>query len=207
VFVSDDAAVNRWAGATEFRAAFTRVFGDAACGADPDSITLAWLDSPVGPLLVGASAQAVVLLEFTSPAGVEAQLRSVQRRHSAVITAGSNALTESLRLQLAEYFAGQRREFTLPLEYPGTAFQRRVWSMLLTIPYGSTWSYLDVATRLGDPAATRAVGTANGTNHIAIIIPCHRVVNASGALGGYGGGLWRKQLLLDLESGQGRLMV
>jgi O-6-methylguanine DNA methyltransferase len=78
--------------------------------------------------------------------------------------------------------------------------------MLLTIPYGQTWSYLDMARALGDPKATRAVGTTNGLNRIAIVIPCHRVINANGELGGYGGGLWRKQILLDLERGQGQLL-
>jgi len=82
-----------------------------------------------------------------------------------------------------------------------------VWSTLLAIPYGQTWSYLDVALRIGDAGATRAVGTANGLNEIAIVIPCHRVINANGALGGYGGGLWRKRLLLDLELGQASLAL
>jgi methylated-DNA-[protein]-cysteine S-methyltransferase len=115
-------------------------------------------------------------------------------------------MTFALRTQLAEYFAGQRREFTLPLSYTGSQFQRRVWLSLLKIPYGQTWSYLDVARDVGDCAATRAVGAANGSNDIAIVIPCHRVINAGGSLGGYGGGSWRKQRLLDLECGQGRLI-
>jgi O-6-methylguanine DNA methyltransferase len=87
----------------------------------------------------------------------------------------------------------------------GTPFQEQVWRTLLEIPYGVTWSYRDVATRIGLPGATRAVGTANGMNRIAIVIPCHRVVNADGKLGGYGGGVWRKQHLLDLERGQRRI--
>ena len=93
----------------------------------------------------------------------------------------------------------------MPLLYPGTSFQQQVWLALLQIGYGQTWSYLDLARRIGDLNATRAVGMANGANPIAIVIPCHRVVNANGELGGYGGGLWRKRILLDLERGQGRL--
>jgi O-6-methylguanine DNA methyltransferase len=89
----------------------------------------------------------------------------------------------------------------------GTPFQERVWQALLTIPYGDTCSYRDLAERIGQSGATRAVGTANGMNRIAIVIPCHRVVNADGRLGGYGGGVWRKQLLLDLERGQRSLAV
>lgn len=123
------------------------------------------------------------------------------------VAPGSNRWLEALRRQLAEYFAGQRRGFELPLHYPGTAFQERVWERLLQIPYGETWSYRELALQVGDAKASRAVGMANGTNRIAIVIPCHRVVNSNGTLGGYGGGPWRKRLLLDLERGQGELLA
>jgi O-6-methylguanine DNA methyltransferase len=112
---------------------------------------------------------------------------------------------ERLGQELKEYFGGERRAFSSELLYPGTSFQERVWSALREIPYGETWSYKDLAVRVGDVLATRAVGAANGENPIAIVIPCHRVINSSGDLGGYGGGLWRKRILLDLERGQGRL--
>ncbi len=105
----------------------------------------------------------------------------------------------ALRTQLAEYFAGERREFGLPLRPEGTAFQRRVWAELQRIPYGTTISYLELATRLGDPKAVRAVGRANGANPIWIVIPCHRVVGADGSLTGYGGGIEIKRKLLELE--------
>jgi O-6-methylguanine DNA methyltransferase len=161
-----------------------------------------WIDSPVGPLLAGATDSALVLLEFSERNILGQQLAAVGRRFDASLVPGPNRWLQVLRTQLREYFAGTRRQFELPLSYPGTAFQQRVWSQLLTIPYGDTWSYLDVARNLGDLKATRAVGTANGLNRIAIVIPCHRVINANGKLGGYGGGLWRKQILLDLERGQ-----
>lgn len=103
------------------------------------------------------------------------------------------------RLQLDEYFAGERKTFELNLAAPGTRFQERVWRALCEIPYGSTRSYGELATAVGSPGASRAVGSANGRNPIAVIIPCHRVVAADGGLGGYGGGLDRKQLLLNLE--------
>lgn len=102
--------------------------------------------------------------------------------------------------QLEEYFGGQRTEFELELELVGTPFQRRVWSALMTIPYGQTRSYGEIALQLDAPGASRAVGLANGRNPIAIIVPCHRVIGANGNLTGYGGGLSRKRALLDLET-------
>jgi len=107
----------------------------------------------------------------------------------------------SLNAQLAEYFSGKRKEFDLPLVLPGTPFQQRVWAGLRTIPHGATRSYKEQAEAIGLPGAVRAVAKANGDNRIAVIIPCHRVIGADGRLVGYGGGLWRKRYLLDLESG------
>ncbi|MGA9364894.1 MAG: methylated-DNA--[protein]-cysteine S-methyltransferase [Bacteroidota bacterium] len=100
-----------------------------------------------------------------------------------------------------DYFNGSLKRFSVPLLYPGTPFQQSVWKELLRIPYGKTVSYEDLARRIGSPSAQRAVGHANGLNRIGIVIPCHRVVNKNGKLGGYGGGLWRKQKLLVLEKG------
>jgi len=108
-----------------------------------------------------------------------------------------------LQGELANYFARSLRAFSVPLVYPGTAFQRRVWEQLLAIPYGETCSYEQIAVAVGEPRAVRAVGRANGLNRVAILIPCHRVVNKNGELGGYGGGLRRKQYLLDLERSDG----
>ena len=102
--------------------------------------------------------------------------------------------------QLIEYFNGQRRQFELPLNQPGTPFQQEVWGQLLTIPYGKTISYLELARKTGDPKATRAVASANGKNNIAIVVPCHRVIGANKELVGYTGGLWRKKWLLELEA-------
>ena len=166
---------------------------------------LDWLESPVGPLIVGANEAALCLLSFADEDVLESRLESLRRRHAATLKKAKSAVLERVRDELGEYFAGQRREFTAELHYPGSEFQGRVWNALREIPYGETWSYKDVAVRVGDVLATRAVGAANGENPIAILIPCHRVVNASGELGGYGGGLWRKRILLDLEKGQGRL--
>jgi AraC family transcriptional regulator of adaptative response/methylated-DNA-[protein]-cysteine methyltransferase len=169
----------------------------------PTPRAVAWFESPVGPLIAAATTDALCLLEFSDAARLDSRLETLRRRHGA--RASFSQAIDDLRHQLDEYFKGRRREFTVPLVYPGTPFQERVWSTLREIRYGETWSYLDVAKRIGDVKATRAVGSANGENPIAIVIPCHRVVNASGDLGGYGGGLWRKRILLDLERGQHQL--
>jgi AraC family transcriptional regulator of adaptative response/methylated-DNA-[protein]-cysteine methyltransferase len=115
---------------------------------------------------------------------------------------GAHRLLARLRTELREYFSGERRDFTVPLVYPGTPFQVKVWNALRAIPFGETISYEELARRVGSPAGQRAVGHANGQNPLAILIPCHRVVNKDGKLGGYGGGLWRKRLLLGLERGE-----
>ena len=112
---------------------------------------------------------------------------------------GDNALLRRARAQLDEYFAGARRTFDLPLSPAGTEFQRDVWTTLATIPYGETISYAQLATRVGRPSAMRAVGAANGRNPLPIVLPCHRVIGADGALTGFGGGLPTKQFLLKLE--------
>jgi methylated-DNA-[protein]-cysteine S-methyltransferase len=110
----------------------------------------------------------------------------------------SHAIEKCL-LQLDEYFAGIRKEFDLPLGQKGTEFQMRVWNALMTIPYGKTTSYLALSKQLGDAKAIRAVGTANGRNNLAIIVPCHRVIGSDSSLTGYAGGLWRKKWLLEHE--------
>ena len=189
-----------------FRAAFARAFGTTPGeAAAADAILLDWIPSPVGPLLAGANDEGLCLLEFTDRRMLEAQLGTLRRRVGRVMLPGRHRWLEALRDQLGEYFAGQRPDFDLPLVIRGTPFQEKVWRALTTIPYGETWSYRELAGRVGQPGASRAVGTANGMNRIAIVIPCHRVVNADGKLGGYGGGVWRKQVLLDLERGQGTL--
>ncbi|MGH8177444.1 MAG: methylated-DNA--[protein]-cysteine S-methyltransferase [Steroidobacter sp.] len=177
--------------------------------APPSNLPLRAIDSfesPVGPLLAGASSDAICRLEFCDQGDLQTRIASLHERNASLIV-GGDPLLDRLRRQLEDYFAARRSTFDVPLAYAGTAFQQLVWATLLRIPYGETWSYLDVAQRIGDPAATRAVGAANHMNPIAIVIPCHRVVNANGKLGGYGGGLRRKQILLDLELGQGSLSL
>ena len=183
-----------------FREAFEHSFG-CTPGSCPhrDGVLLAWLSTPLGPLVAGATDAGVCLAEFTDRRMLESQIDAVRRLFRVPVQPGMNAHLDRLRGELGDYFAGTRRTFTVPLVYPGTAFQRRVWEQLLLIPYGETRSYHEVASALGDPNAVRAVGRANGLNRISIVIPCHRVINKNGDLGGYGGGLLRKQSLLNLE--------
>jgi methylated-DNA-[protein]-cysteine S-methyltransferase len=149
------------------------------------------IDSPVGPLLLGANEAGVCLIEFHE--SKHRLPRSPDWRE------GESELIERARAQLGEYFAGTRRTFDLPLAPRGTEFQRAVWHALAAIPYGETISYAQLATRVGKPAATRAVGAANGRNPLPIVLPCHRVIGANGSLTGFGGGLPTKQFLLRLE--------
>ncbi len=128
-------------------------------------------------------------------------MAALEKRFGCAVVPGESKHIDRLNDELARYFAGELTRFTVVIDYRGTPFQVSVWKGLLQIPYGKTSSYEQLAHRVGRPSAHRAVGTANGRNPIAIVIPCHRVVNKNGRLGGYGGGLWRKQFLLDLEQG------
>jgi AraC family transcriptional regulator of adaptative response/methylated-DNA-[protein]-cysteine methyltransferase len=173
-------------------------------GDGTSAIRLQWIDSPLGGLVAAAHTEGIVLLEFAERARLRKQLATLRRhfRSEAVLQPDTrpDAMLDALRAQLAAYFDGRLREFTLPLVFPGTVFQQRVWQALLQIPYGETRSYQQLAQQLGDAAACRAVGTSNGLTRLAILVPCHRVVNKGGTLGGYAGALWRKQRLLALES-------
>lgn len=205
----DHAALNHGYESTSgFREAFGKLFGQAPRqAAGKDCIYVSWYESPLGPLVLGATGRAVCLLEFSDRRMLETQFKVLRKRFDGPLVPGENAHLKTLKQELAEYFAGTRREFSVPLDYPGTGFQEKVWRSLLEIPYGQTRSYEDLARAVDSPRAVRAVGTANGCNRIAIVIPCHRVVNKDGKLGGYGGSLWRKQWLLDLERGARSLPV
>jgi AraC family transcriptional regulator of adaptative response/methylated-DNA-[protein]-cysteine methyltransferase len=185
-------------------AAAARAAGYRAClRCQPEnatSVTLRTIDTPIGPMLAGATDDAIVLCDFAERPMIAAQVASVRRRIGPA-TEGSSPLLDRLADQLGEYFAGTRRDFDLPIDMPGSAFQERVWAELRSIPYGTTISYRELAERVGAAAAYRAVGRANGSNRVPIVVPCHRVVAADGGLGGYGGGLAAKRALLDLEAG------
>jgi AraC family transcriptional regulator of adaptative response/methylated-DNA-[protein]-cysteine methyltransferase len=188
-----------------FREAFQKTFGlPPGKTAEADCIRLAWLDTPMGPMIAGATDEGICLLEFTDRRMLEHQLVTLRRRFKAGLAPGRHAHLTTLRRELGEYFAGKRQDFDVPVAMRGTPFEMKVWQELQRIPYGETRSYADMAQRIGSPAAVRAVGRANGLNAIAIVVPCHRVVNKNGDLGGYGGGLWRKRRLLHLEAASTR---
>ena len=194
------AYTNGYESLSGFREAFGQTFGFAPGNShDRRAVFLSWFSSPLGPLIAGATDDGICLLEFTDRRMLEAQFQTVRARFQVPVVPGTNRHLEQLQSELEGYFAGRCRTFSVPLVFPGTPFQRRVWEQLLQIPYGETRSYQELATAVGDPSAVRAVGRANGLNRIAIVIPCHRVINKNGNLGGYGGGLRRKQYLLNLE--------
>jgi AraC family transcriptional regulator of adaptative response/methylated-DNA-[protein]-cysteine methyltransferase len=183
-----------------FRQAFVRTFGNppGRCR-NAECVVVSWLRSPLGPLVVGATTQGVCLSEFADRPMIKAQLTRLSRLFGSRVAPGANEHVEQLRVELAGYFVGSVKRFSVPLVYPGHPFQRQVWERILDIPYGETCSYEDLAIAIGARTATRAVGCANNLNRLSILIPCHRVVRKDGTLGGYGGGLWRKQYLLALE--------
>jgi O-6-methylguanine DNA methyltransferase len=161
------------------------------------------VESAMGPLWLCATEEGLCALAFD---GLDDALsRTLVRYDVAPPLGGTHPTLEAAAEQLAAYFAGERRAFDLPLDLLGTPFQRAVWSTLLRIPYGDTWSYGQVAAAVGRPRAARAVGQATGANPLAIVVPCHRVVGHDGSLTGYGSGLHRKQTLLELEQRSSQL--
>lgn len=173
--------------------------------------------SPVGPLFLAASGQGLVALEFDARLPGQQTIRSNPRdlrsergseserstgdraRNKAILFEESDRAVRPYARELEEYFAGQRREFSFPLDLRGTEFQLACWRALLQIPYGETRTYADIARTVGKPAGFRAVGMANNRNPVAIVVPCHRVIASDGTLCGYGGGLDVKRKLLELE--------
>ena len=153
-------------------------------------------------MLAAATRNGICLLEFTNRRMLDTQLARIRKRFGADLSVGSNDHFQVLDEQLREYFDGKRTSFSVPLDVRGTAFQTAAWTALQTIPHGETRCYEDQAIAIGRPTAVRAVARANGDNPISIVIPCHRVIGKDGSLTGYGGGLSRKQKLLELEAGE-----
>jgi len=153
------------------------------------------IDSPVGALELRADDDALVTIAFTT---AQPDADGVAANRQAELDV--NPVLAKTIEQLREYFAGERTTFDLPLRTGGTPFQRKVWEALAEIPYGETWTYAELARRIGSPTAVRAVGAANGQNPLPIVLPCHRVIGSNGKLVGYGGGMDRKRFLLELEA-------
>jgi AraC family transcriptional regulator of adaptative response/methylated-DNA-[protein]-cysteine methyltransferase len=182
---------------------FQSYFGTAPSQSkDKTVMHLVRFTTPLGLMVGCATAQGVCLCEFTDRKILETEFKQLQKLLNAVILPGPNPHLDGLQSQLAEYFAGQRQTFSVPLHTPGTAFQQLVWQALQQIPCGQTRSYGQQARLLGRPEAVRAVASANGSNRVSILIPCHRVIAENGNLTGYGGGLARKKWLLDFEQKQ-----
>jgi AraC family transcriptional regulator of adaptative response/methylated-DNA-[protein]-cysteine methyltransferase len=150
-------------------------------------------------MVAGTVPGGLALLEFADRPMLETQLRIVKGRFRARLEPGRTRLHDRIQSELDAYFAGSGPAFTIPVVRPGTPFQERVWDALLTIPAGETASYSEIAARIGQPSAVRAVARANGMNRVALVVPCHRIIASDGSLAGYGGGTWRKAALLDQE--------
>lgn len=158
------------------------------------------INTPLGPMLAGASPSGLCLLEFVDRPMLETQLKRVCKKLNARLIHGQHEMIDETKDQLEGYFNGSLKDFfQIPLDLTGTPFQEKVWNVLQSIPYGSTRSYKQQAEIIGQKGVVRAVARANGDNRISILIPCHRVVGSNGQLTGYGGGLWRKKWLLDHE--------
>jgi AraC family transcriptional regulator of adaptative response/methylated-DNA-[protein]-cysteine methyltransferase len=192
--------VSGFESASGFREAFARIFGDPPTTARHRPCLLAErIDTPLGAMLAIADDEGLRLLEFIDRRALERELKILQKRLRTKVVPGEHPHLKATCLQLSDYFSGKKLEFRISLAPVGSHFQIRSWDILRTIPLGETRSYSWMAQRLGIPGASRAVGRANGSNMICIIVPCHRVIRADGTLCGYGGGLWRKKWLLDHE--------
>ncbi len=186
--------------ASAFRAAFARLLGKSPAELQSDKLLRAtWIPTPLGDMIAVSSRNHLHLLEFVDRKGLPAELKKLEQNSKEGIGIGIMPPSEQAAAELAEYFAARSARFLTPLAAPASAFTQHVWDALRQIPAGETRSYSDIARQIGHPAATRAVARANGANQIAIMIPCHRVIGADGSLTGYGGGLWRKQRLIEIE--------
>jgi AraC family transcriptional regulator of adaptative response/methylated-DNA-[protein]-cysteine methyltransferase len=158
-----------------------------------------WLDTRLGPMIAISDDNALYLLEFVDRRGLEREVERLRKKTKSAIIPGDTDPIRLIEKELGLYFDGKLQEFKTPLFFLGSPFQKQVWDVLKRIPYGKTCAYLDIAKSVGKPSAFRAVAQANGANQIALVIPCHRVINTNGDLGGYGGGLTRKKWLITHE--------
>ncbi len=165
-----------------------------------DIIATSTIKTPLGDMFCAATQKGVCILSFFEQKNLEKQIKKVQDFFKAEIIPAHNQYFACLQKELDEYFEGKRTDFTIPLQLVGTSFQQSAWRVLMSVPYGETISYKQEAKLLKNPKAVRAVGCANGQNMIAILIPCHRIIQTGGGLGGYAGGLDKKEFLLNLEN-------
>lgn len=183
-----------------FRGAFSKIMGTAPSKSENQkTLKATWIDTPLGPMLAVADDEALYLLEFVDRRGLEREIERLRKKTKLPIIPGKSNPLKQIEIELKAYFSGKIQEFKTPLFLMGSTFQKRVWEELQKIPTGETRSYAEVAKLIGKPSAFRAVALANGANQIAIVIPCHRVINSDGKLGGYGGGIKKKEWLLKHE--------
>jgi len=186
--------------ASAFRLAFARLLGIAPSEFIKGALLSAsWIDTPLGAMIAVCDNRFLHLLEFPERKALPNELKRLSHFSKGSIGLGRTLITDQIEAELARYFDGADANFQTPLAYHGSPFTQQIWQALQAIPAGQTRSYSGVATQIGKPTATRAVARANGANQIALVVPCHRVVGADGALTGYGGGLWRKQRLIEFE--------
>lgn len=184
-----------------FRDAFSRIMGAAPTKLGQSMILRAsWIDTPLGSMLAIGDEKSLYLLEFVDRRGLEREVERLRKKTKSAIIPGQTLPIDSIKNELKEYFENALIEFKTPLFFLGSDFQKRVWEELKKIPFGKTKSYFEIATAIGQPTACRAVANANGANQFALVIPCHRVINTNGELGGYGGGLIRKKWLIAHEN-------
>ncbi len=186
--------------ASAFRASFAKLLGRAPGKLDSAPILHAdWIETPLGSMITVCSKSQMHLLEFVDRKALKTELGKLDISAKGKIGIGKTQLGAQIKDELDAFFDGTSANFSTPLAYGGSAFSQSVWNELKLIPPGQTRSYSEIAKRIGRPSATRAVARANGANQIALVVPCHRVIGADGSLTGYGGGLWRKQKLLEIE--------
>lgn len=190
----------RFESASAFRTAFAQLLGRAPGKLDNDPVLFAdWVATPLVDMISVCSRSHLHLLEFVGRKALKAELGKLELMVKGKPGVGETEPGEQIKAELTAFFDGQSADFLTPLAFTGSPFTKQVWDELMRIPAGVTCSYSEIAKRIGRPTATRAVARANGANQIALVVPCHRVIGADGSLTGYGGGLWRKQKLLDIE--------
>jgi len=183
-----------------FRDAFSQIMGTApTLSGHRKILKTSWVDTRLGPMIAIGDEESLYLLEFADRRGLEREVERLRQRTKSAILPGMTGPLRSIETELNQYFDGALKRFKTPLVFLGSSFQKRVWEELQKIPFGETRSYAQLATTIGKPSAFRAVANANGANQFAIVIPCHRVINSNGELGGYGGGLPRKKWLIHHE--------
>ncbi|MBI2792216.1 MAG: bifunctional transcriptional activator/DNA repair protein Ada [Gammaproteobacteria bacterium] len=188
-----------------FRDAFSKIMGGAPTKLSGDTVLKAsWIDTPLGPMIAIANDEALYLLEFVDRRGLELEIEHLRQKTKSAIIPGTASPITSIENELKRYFANQLDQFKTQVHLIGSPFQQSVWQELVKIPIGETRSYSDISIAIGKPHATRAVARANGANQLALIIPCHRVINKDGDLGGYGGGIKRKEWLINHEKKGGK---